>query len=107
MNGAHVEFKNGQRTYWKDREQREGYDKYGQYKKIDEVPVIEMENAMMLTIQRASSIPKENLIVETARRLGFDRTGPRIREALEEVVMILLRSNRIELRGDRLVPVQS
>ena len=105
MCDVHIEFKNGQRTYWKDRDQKDGYDKYGQYRKIDEVPVVEMENAMMITIQRASSIPKDNLIVETARRLGFDRTGPRIKEALEEVVMILLKNNRIELRGDRLVPV--
>ncbi|TCW32617.1 hypothetical protein EDC21_1253 [Thermohydrogenium kirishiense] len=51
----------------------------------------------MFTIaKKAIGINKDDLFVETARVFGFNRTGGKIQEALDETLELLKTSGRVE-----------
>lgn len=74
---------------------------------IGHVCVEERAEAAMLVLQRAMGMSLDDLIVETARVLGFSRTGDQIREALLEAVAMLETVNRVELREGTVRPMRN
>jgi hypothetical protein len=60
----------------------------------------EYQLAIARIISEAVAISREDLIVETARIFGFDRTGPDLREAIDRQSEILVDLGRFQLDGD-------
>jgi hypothetical protein len=60
----------------------------------------EYQLAITSIISGAVAISREDLIIETARVFGFDRTGPDLREAIDQQSEILVDLGRFHLDGD-------
>jgi very-short-patch-repair endonuclease len=60
----------------------------------------EYQLAITRIISDAAAISREDLIIETARLFGFDRTGPDLREAIDRQSEILVDLGRFHLDGD-------
>jgi len=43
---------------------------------------------------------RDDLVVETARLFGFDRTGPDLKEAINKQTAMLVKMGRLQLDGD-------
>ena len=57
---------------------------------IDHIPPGELEQIVLGVVDAISGAPLADLITETARRLGFTRTGGRIAEVLTAIIQGLL-----------------
>jgi hypothetical protein len=51
---------------------------------IDEIPPEELDLAIARLSEAGAGLEEEQVIVQVARVLGFDRTGDRIRSVLED-----------------------
>jgi hypothetical protein len=60
----------------------------------------EYQLAIARIISDAVAISREDLIVQTARIFGFDRTGPDLREAIDRQSKILVDLRQFQLDGD-------
>jgi very-short-patch-repair endonuclease len=60
-----------------------------QFDAIDDVPWRLMQSALTDAIQSYGAMPVEDLIQAAARKLGFQRSGARIRERLAEEINVL------------------
>lgn len=71
----------GQKTFWKKKQVPDGYKEYrissSEENKRDakDVPVIEMTNAIRNILEEQIGLPKEDLIREVAKRIGYARSG--------------------------------
>jgi very-short-patch-repair endonuclease len=75
------------------------------YKHIDIVSPFEQQQAMLHIIKTALSITAEELLPETANRLGFRYTAP-VQQALGRALEQLLQSKQVAQEGVHLVPVK-
>lgn len=57
---------------------------------IKDIPPQEIMNAALYVLESSISLPKENLIKETAKLLGFGRVGRIIEETIETAINMLL-----------------
>jgi hypothetical protein len=57
--------------------------------------------AMLSIIQEAVAISPEDLGIETARRFGFDRTGPDLREVIHLQMCALVKQGKITVDGSK------
>jgi hypothetical protein len=57
----------------------------------------EYQLAVLAIISEAVSISGDDLVVETARLFGFDRTGPDLKEAIDRQVERLVKEGRLRL----------
>jgi hypothetical protein len=55
----------------------------------------EYQLAVLAIISEAVSISSDDLVVETARLFGFDRTGPDLKEAIDRQVEWLVKEGRL------------
>jgi very-short-patch-repair endonuclease len=62
----------------------------------------EYQLALSTVISDAVAISREDLIVETARLFGFDRTGPDLRDAIDRQAARMLKLQRLHLDGNLL-----
>jgi hypothetical protein len=62
---------------------------------IEHIPPEEIENAMKLVAQYALGISPESLIVETSKVFGFNHTGGKIKEKIQEIYKKLLLERKI------------
>jgi very-short-patch-repair endonuclease len=60
----------------------------------------EYQLAISTIISDAVSISREDLIIQTARLFGFDRTGADLKEAIDRESMALVNMRRLRLEGD-------
>jgi len=69
----------------------------------------EYELAILTIIAEAVAIERDDLVVETARLFGFDRTGPDLKEAIDKQTATLVKMRRLELAGNvlRLGPLSA
>jgi very-short-patch-repair endonuclease len=58
--------------------------------------------ALSTIISDAVEISREDLVVETARLFGFDRTGPDLREAIDRQVAALVKVGEVHVDGNGL-----
>jgi len=71
----------GQKTYWRKKQVPDEYYEYrisrSEENKRDakDIPVIEMANAIRTILEEQIGLPKEELIREVAKRLGYARSG--------------------------------
>jgi very-short-patch-repair endonuclease len=59
--------------------------------------------AMLSVIEEAVTISREDLGVETARRFGFDRTGPDLKEEINRQISALVKAGKIAIDGSMCV----
>ena len=57
---------------------------------IEHVPQTELKAITLSVLKTLFGAARQELVVETARRLGFDRTGRRITQVLDDIVQGLL-----------------
>jgi hypothetical protein len=62
----------------------------------------EYQLALSTIIADAVAISGDDLVVETARLFGFDRTGPDLKEAIDRQVGKLVKEGRLHLDEDGL-----
>jgi len=69
----------------------------------------EYQLAILTIIAEAVAIERDDLVVETARLFGFDRTGPDLKEAIDKQTATLVKMRRLELAGNvlRLGPLSA
>jgi very-short-patch-repair endonuclease len=60
----------------------------------------EYQLAILTIIAEAVAIERDDLVVETARLFGFDRTGPDLKEAIDKQTATLVKCGRLQLDGD-------
>jgi very-short-patch-repair endonuclease len=66
----------------------------------------EYQVAISTIISEAVAISREDLVVETTRLFGFDRTGPDLKEAIDQQCETLIKMGRLHLDGDVLGKVE-
>jgi hypothetical protein len=64
----------------------------------------EYQLALSTIVAEAVAISRDDLVVETARLFGFDRTGPDLREAIDRQAETLVKTGRLDLDGNMLRP---
>jgi hypothetical protein len=74
----------------------------GKPRAIEHVAPEEIANALLLTLDECFSVPEETLVVQTARLLGYDRTGVLVTARLKEAIVALEQSG-VVTRNDTLV----
>ena len=62
----------------------------------------EYQLAIVTIIQEAVAIPHDDLGVETARRFGFDRTGPDLKHEINRQISALIKAGRVSIDGTSL-----
>ena len=77
-------------------------EKNGEPRPIDHIAPEEIQDAMMKILRFACSLTAKDLISETARQLGYARTGPRINSILEENVGAMLASGKLRESDEKL-----
>ena len=82
---------------WTDKEHADTFKGYRQAngRDITEIPLIEIMNAIALTVQEQLSIKTDALTLLVAKRLGFARRGAKVELALNKGLETLLNANRV------------
>jgi hypothetical protein len=62
---------------------------------IEHVPTGELKAVILLTSEVTFGATRQGLVVETARQLGFDRTGSRINGVIEGAIQQLLDEGKL------------
>ena len=70
---------------------------------IGRVADSELDSGLLLVARRTFGASQSDLVRETARQFGWRRTGPDIRDRLNQRVDSLLASRRVSRRGDTLL----
>jgi hypothetical protein len=78
-----------------------GFAEDGSLRDIAHVPDEEIVQAVVSILERALSLPLDELTFRTSRVFGFQRTGRDIRERISTVVEAMIQSGSIHLVGDR------
>lgn len=71
-------------------------------RKIDHISPEEMALAVTCIIQDAISIPNEQVITQTARIFGFDRTGTAIRDQISALIDQMIKKGTLLQKAERL-----
>jgi very-short-patch-repair endonuclease len=74
-----------------------------EYDSIEAVPEPALGEAITGSLLEFGAMPAEDLIAAVSKRLGFRRTGPKIRERIAEVLNTQMSSNRLSLGTDERV----
>ena len=72
-------------------------------RKIGEIPLVEVINATAFVLRGQVSMPAEDLMRETAKLFGFQRTGASIQARISEAIERLVEDGQIRRESDRLV----
>jgi very-short-patch-repair endonuclease len=71
-----------------------------EYDSIESVPEAALSDAITAALTEFGSMPAEDLIATVTKRLGFKRTGPRIRERLTETLNTRIAAGTLAMSDD-------
>src|SRR5205823_3565269 len=71
----------------------------GPHRRADRIAPQEYRLAILKVVEAAVGISRKDLIVETARLLGFDRTGTDLQAAIDQQIRVLLDDRRLSLEN--------
>ena len=71
-------------------------------RKIEHIPSEEIYRAMQLVAEEAIGISRENLIQETARLFGFQRSGENVHSRLEGCLEVCLEQQKMVMTGENI-----
>jgi very-short-patch-repair endonuclease len=80
--------------------QRSPRPKSVEYDSIEAVPEAALSDAITAALTEFGSMPAEDLIATVTKRLGFKRTGPRIRERLSETLNARISTGALAMNDD-------
>lgn len=82
---------------WIDKEHAASFCGYRQANERDitDIPLVEVVNAIILTIQEQLAIKRDALTLIVAKKLGFTRRGAKVERVLEDAIMLLLSNKKI------------
>jgi hypothetical protein len=79
-----------------------------EFDSIDDAPAAAVEEAVVGALAEFGSMPTEDLIAAASRRLGFKRTGPKIRERVTETINARIAAGTLRVDdADRIRPVSA
>ncbi len=83
--------------YWDTADAALDYDKYrkGSGRDIDEIPMIEIKNAVRLAVRQQLSVPTEDLKRQIVKILGYSRRTPKLDEAIMRAVNSLVEAKTL------------
>jgi hypothetical protein len=73
-------------------------------RRIEHIPIQEIANAADYVLHQAKSIGRDDLAKETARLLGIERMGTKVRETVDAAIQRLLDERRAEEVSGRIRP---
>ena len=93
------------KTYWKDKESASGYNTYraNSGRDVLDIPMVEIANAMIYTIEQQISVPREECKRLTSQILGFSHYGKNINLATENALTFLLEEKRLSMNNDMVI----
>jgi len=103
----------GQKIYWNDDQDPSAYRGFratgeGENKReAKDAPVQEIANAICAVLEEQIGLPKEDLIRETAKKLGYARTGPLVVTAVDRGITYATAAGRILLDDYGYITLQS
>lgn len=82
---------------WTDKHKADTFEGYRQAngRDITEIPLIEVMNAMIISIKEQLSIRTDALRLIVAKKLGFTRRGTKVDQAIKEALEVLVNQNKI------------
>ncbi|MGH2561952.1 MAG: DUF3320 domain-containing protein [Thermomicrobiales bacterium] len=75
---------------------REGADR-----EIDHMPVEELVRGMTIVLEHAMSLTEDELVTQTARLFGYQRTGSAIDRRLRDVIRLACKAGTLEAKDRR------
>ena len=93
------------KAYWRDQESSLGYSTYriNSERDVLDIPLVEIANAMLYTIEQQISVPREECKRLTSQILGFSHFGKNINLATEKALTVLLEEQRLSLNNDMVI----
>ena len=70
---------------------------------VEYISTVELQIAVLLTVKQMFGGSKDEVILQTARNMGYQRTGSRINRRLEAVVDTMLRDKKLEWSLDSII----
>ena len=91
-------------VFWMSKADAEGYDTYrkAEERTAEEMPIVEICNAVKLAVSQQISVPIEDLMRQIAKLLGFGRRSPKIDEAIRTAVTRLSLKGILKVEGNTL-----
>ena len=91
-------------VFWMSKADAEGYDTYrkAEDRTAEEMPIVEICNAVKLAVSQQISVPIEDLMRQIAKLLGFGRRSPKIDEAIRTAVTRLSLKGILKVEGNTL-----
>ena len=80
---------------------RRRWSKAVEYESIESVPEAAISDAIVNSLIELGSMPVDDLVAAVGRRLGFKRTGPRIRERVTIAVNSLVVARTVTVDAER------
>ena len=92
---------NGVNSYWLDEESAQDYHSYRSPspRSINEIPSIEIANAIKEVVEEEFSLPKEKIPTVTAKKLGFSGAGAKISEMINAVLEAMEKDNVVVINN--------
>lgn len=93
---------NGEIVYWKNKNQINEFKKFRLFSDSEEridfadIPLAEIENAVCGLLKLNFAMPKADLIRETPRLIGYERTGQIIKSRVEQAIQLCVENGMVE-----------
>ncbi len=93
------------RTYWTSLEVARDFSIYRKEegREITDIPMIEIVNATDYAMSQLISLPRADLVLQVAHLLGFSRRGPKIVNAIDRAITILIQRGKVTEKEGNLV----
>ena len=75
-------------------------------RKADDLPLEEIANAAFDVLMQQVSLPRDGLLTETSRVLGYQRSGDIVTKAMSSGIELLLKQKRASLQGEMIVLIK-
>lgn len=82
---------------------REPTDDPATRRDADDIPCEEVANAALHVLKSSVSLSEADLVRETARTLGFQRTGRQVQQRMCDGIEYLVQHNRAERRNEQII----
>lgn len=69
---------------------------------IEQVSIEEIAEVALVVIRQAGGVRNDEAVSETARQLGFERTGTTVRDRVQEAISRLEYENRVHVQGGQI-----
>lgn len=93
--------------FWATRERRHSLPRHRRnaalpLRRADRIAPDEYRLAIIQVVEAAVGISRQDLVVETARLMGFDRTGTDLHNAIDKQISLLLNSDHIHSENEHI-----